>query len=511
MSKEFEIKLKTSGIGVWKGLGGHQNFPQCIFELTDNGISSFDGNGTALEIITVQQLPDSSNIKVSIEDNGSGFKNINAAMSLGKTAKSGNLLNMYGMGIKQALASVNPTNDHWSICTRTKDDLENGSFRRIKAPYKSESFYGEIVDDEAWPGIGTGTGTIVTFVCDSSFFKTLTQPLTKVKDDFRTISDILFEEIGHTYSKLIEDGIVRFIYKVKPYNKAEETYVIDPLKPMWNINSLRNGCEVVDLGQGPFELKFKVGTIIKLPDRKIFDNSTSRIYYKEKVTSSGCEIRLNGRTICSNIFHDIWPQQRHNKYNKFLMIVDVVADDIDKLPPPQTTKINFIKGDSRLEKLYEWIRTIQMNPIGEKSREPIEIRLFKELAKQKEDDSKTKGNTCIINLGQPVFQSLGNGGNGVYADMYERDKSGVVIYEGKRCKSQPIAAYQLRMYWDGLVKDGIKTIKKGILIAASHSQNVINIIDYLNQLKDSNGNQYNFELKCWSDYGIDVNSLLTDE
>ena len=37
------------------------------------------------------------------------------------------------------------------------------------------------------------------------------------------------------------------------------------------------------------------------------------------------------------------------------------------------------------------------------------------------------------------------------------------------------------------------------------------IIDYLNQLKDSNGNQYNFELKCWSDYGIDVNSLLTDE
>ena len=86
-----------------------------------------------------------------------------------------------------------------------------------------------------------------------------------------------------------------------------------------------------------------------------------------------------------------------------------------------------------------------------------------------------------------------------------------MIYEGKRCKSQPIAAYQLRMYWDGLVKDGIKTIKKGILIAASHSQNVINIIDYLNQLKDSNGNQYNFELKCWSDYGIDVNSLLTDE
>ena len=143
MSKEFEIKLKTSGIGVWKGLGGHQNFPQCIFELTDNGISSFDGNGTALEIITVQQLPDSSNIKVSIEDNGSGFKNINAAMSLGKTAKSGNLLNMYGMGIKQALASVNPNNDHWSICTRTKDDLENGSFRRIKAPYKSESFYGD--------------------------------------------------------------------------------------------------------------------------------------------------------------------------------------------------------------------------------------------------------------------------------------------------------------------------------------------------------------------------------
>lgn len=511
MSTEFEIKLKTSGSAIWRGIGGHQNFAQCIFELTDNGISSFDGNETVIERITVQQLPDNRKVKVSIEDNGSGLKDINTAMSLGKTAKSVNSLNMYGMGTKQALASVNPNNDHWSICTRTKDDLQKGIYRRIKAPYKSELFFGEIVDDEPWPGIGTDTGTIVTFVCDSSFFKTLTQPLTKVDDDFRVISDILFEEIGHTYSNLIEKCIVKFIYKVKPYNKAEETYEVSPLKPLWNINTLKDGCEIVDLGQGPVELKFKVGTIIKLPDRKMFDNSTSRIYYKEKVTSSGCEIRLNGRTICSNIFHDIWPQQRHNKYNKFLMIVDVMADDIDKLPPPQTTKIDFIKGDSRLEKLYEWIRSIQPNPIGEKSEEKTEIRLFKKLAMQKENDAKSKGNMCIINLGQPVFQSLGNGGNGVYADMYEKDKNGVVIYEGKRWKSQPIAAYQLRMYWDGLVKDGIKNIQKGILVAAGHSPNVINIINYLNQLEDSNGNHYNFELKCWSDYGIDVNSLETDE
>jgi len=507
MSTEFAIIPLTIGTAIWHSIAGHHtNLAYGIFEFADNGISSFAGRGTALIVIFIQQLNESGDIMISVEDNGTGLQDINTAMSLGKVDKSLNTLNMYGMGTKQALASINPSNDNWTICSRTEADVSAGVFKRIKAPYSSEIFYGEIVDDEPWPGTGTGTGTIVSFVCDSSFFKTLTQALTKVKDDFLTISDILYEEIGHTYSKLIENGTVKFIYKVKPYNKPEEVYVVDPIKQKWNIDKFNSGSETVDLGNGPVTLQFSVGTIQQLPDRKLFDNKTSRLYYKEKITSSGCEISLNGRIIRSNIFHDVWPQQRHNKYNKFLMTVDVISNDIDKLPPPQTTKIDFIKGDIRLETLYSWIRSIQPNPICEEPTINIETRLFQELERKKKEYAKIKGNICIIIRNQRVFKTLGDDGEGVYADMYEKDTNGIAIYEGKRGASHPLSVYQLRMYWDGLVKDGIKPFV-GILLAKKHPKNVLNIIEYLNHLKDSKGNRYNFKLKTWKDYDIDVNVI----
>ena len=59
------------------------------------------------------------------------------------------------------------------------------------------------------------------------------------------------------------------------------------------------------------------------------------------------------------------------------------------------------------------------------------------------------------------------------------------------------------MYWDGLVYDGIKP-DKGILVASEHPNSVINLLQIVNTMCDTNGNNYNFEAKTWQDLGIDI-------
>jgi hypothetical protein len=58
------------------------------------------------------------------------------------------------------------------------------------------------------------------------------------------------------------------------------------------------------------------------------------------------------------------------------------------------------------------------------------------------------------------------------------------------------------MYWDGLTLDGIQP-SKGILIASSHPNSVVELTQIINQKTDFNGKKYNFELKTWKDEGIE--------
>ena len=57
------------------------------------------------------------------------------------------------------------------------------------------------------------------------------------------------------------------------------------------------------------------------------------------------------------------------------------------------------------------------------------------------------------------------------------------------------------MYWDGCIVDGIKP-NQGILLATNHPNSVIKMLDYVNKMKDSNGDDYNFLLKTWKEEGI---------
>lgn len=125
-----------------------------------------------------------------------------------------------------------------------------------------------------------------------------------------------------------------------------------------------------------------------------------------------------------------------------------------------------------------------------------ERELFDMLAKAKQIHLRAPK---VVQTEFTVFESYGEK---VRVDLYVSENGFTTIYEGKRMNTQPKDVYQLRMYWDGCIADGI-TPDVGILIASNHPQSVLDMIKMSNGMADANGNPYNFVAKTWIDEGVD--------
>ena len=81
----ININNKPEGNIIWRGLGGHfDSISQIINEFIDNSISNFKGNNPIIKNIVIC-IEEKANHKVfiSIEDSGTGFKNLDSAFTLG--------------------------------------------------------------------------------------------------------------------------------------------------------------------------------------------------------------------------------------------------------------------------------------------------------------------------------------------------------------------------------------------------------------------------------------------
>lgn len=92
-------------------------------------------------------------------------------------------------------------------------------------------------------------------------------------------------------------------------------------------------------------------------------------------------------------------------------------------------------------------------------------------------------------------------GERIRIDLYISANGSVTVYEGKKDKTTPKDVYQLLMYWDGLVFDGISP-SRGVLISSEHPDSVSQIVQAVNQRKDAKGVLYNIELRTWQDEGL---------
>lgn len=380
--------------------------------------------------------------------------------------------------------------------------MEVEQFKKIEAPYKIENFSAQICKNKKWPGKLNGTGTIVRFTCKKEMYKTIAKGIKGGMSSFWKIADVLCEDIGFVYAGVIEGNKASITLDMIDKNGDRKNRPVGAVKPDWEDYIIPgSGSQEVDLGNGKVIIEYQFGKMNTKSERIEFDNTTTRKYYKKSLSTSGVEIRINGRVLCYNLFTEIWGGEKHNSYNYLLIIVNLKTNNKDALPKTRTSKNGLREGDEKLEKLYEWIRGNLNKPKKDLNLSNHEKDLFEELCdrtKQYDPDPNK-----IVKTEMDVFVSSGNSNDKVRLDMYYKNSYGITIYEGKKEITTSKDVYQLRMYWDGLVYDGI-TPTKGVLLATTHPDSVKGLISIVNDMRDAKGNNYNFEAKTWNDVGIIV-------
>lgn len=492
-------KIKTETIKIanmpssdgtfWRGLGGHfSSLTQIISEFVDNSISGFIESPIPHAHISVNLMRlKNGDVKIQVIDNAQGIKDLDSAFELGSVKGKSSSLNEHGFGMKHALASANPENDNWVITTRTTEDVKKNQYKVISAPYKFDDFEAELYEGS---DIDSKTGTKIEFTASKDLFRTIVSGLQGNYQTLSSISKILAEDLGYIYATFIKDEVASILIEFHEEGQEKEFLKVTAIEPLVESTiAPGNNQEEVDLGSGKVLIDYKFS---KLSESRHFKK-----HYLKTMSTSGVEVRINGRLLASNIFKEIWGIEKHNSYNYLLVQINIISQDPGRLPRTTTSKTGIRQDDDKLSALYKWIQRKLPTPKPDSKLSDDKIDLLAQLRDAKKPHIS---DTDIINLEQYAYNTLVDQ-NKIRIDLYLVQNNEVIVYEGKKDKTTPQDVYQLMMYWDGLVYDGINP-KLGILIASEHPNSVAEIVSLVNSRKDDNSNNYNFIMKTWNDEGV---------
>ena len=489
------IHNNPTGYGLFAGIGDNFNSAaQAICELADDAISNLRANSDDPDlsmtiVVSFENLGDA--VEIGVVDGGTGITNLDSALTIACRDGAQTPLNEHGFGLKHALASCDSSpSQQWSIRTRTKSDAAANQYREVTAPYSM----GTSEEDQPmkvffYPGAGGlpyPTGTAVTVRCPMAKFQTVKPDRKAAQSDFHHLVMYAIEELRYIYAGVLADtGITMKVLEVN--GGTEKCHILKPLQPTWEEGTMKRLENVpYDLGGGQLTIHCRYGNI--LPTK------SNAIYYKGNMTSSGVELRINGRAIEHGLFDRVWGEAIHPSQNRFLVQVDLITDNSAALPATKNTKTSFCEADPRLNKLFRWIATYV--PAPPKDADTIEARYVKELAAKWESDP----NALRVSREEPVFQKIGLKAK---VDLFVGFVNGVTIYEAKSGRTKALDLYQLRMYVDGCALDN-KPVDEAILIARYHPPEVRELLDILNGLSAPDDRPYNFRLVTWDEEGIFV-------
>ena len=541
---KFSIEVRPESQEMWRSFGkNHFNFTSLLCELVDNSISNFLANPKLHKKdiqITVNHKLNDNKVETTIEDTGSGIKDFTDAFNLGmknRKHKTDSFLNEHGFGLKNALSTANQNNDDWVVYSRTSEDYDKGLVNIVKAPWKmtfnaDENFEGS-TKKEKWPGdYNTPGGTYIRFGCEYDLFKSISTRGTKFGKKVKN----LVEELSVIYRPFLEEHNINITVTSISNNltnnfKLEKVFPEDAelVKPSNPDDSLDNpgSFNVGNLRVDYSFYKYPNGAACKERFK----------YYKHNMSSQGCEIRVNGRLLAASLFEEVWGKKRNNAFNSFWGEIDVVGDRAD-LPRTSTTKTGFVENDKTYKEILVKIASIFPVKFIPKYDDPnsgggstggggtggggtgggvnenvLQKRVMQQL-KTLNDASAGSGPKTATEQFEvfrelkdvATLNSIGN------LDLYMVNGNGeVVLCELKKKCSKLLDIYQLKMYWDGYVYDQQQlgnnvSPSQARLIAPSHPSWAADVVENINQQKDSNENKYNFELKTYDDLGITTES-----
>ncbi len=474
--------------GIVENLGTHYSgLASCVNEFLDNSISDYrahpNSKNPRLIRVTMQKLGEAYSLRV--EDSGAGIEDLSNALTIAGAGGRLTPLNEHGQGLNQACAYIVKNDGDWSLATRTESDRQNNQYRVVRAPYNQLDGTMEAEVLSGWGGELSSTGTVMSLLLPMGLLATL-DPGVGANPDFDRLVLLLAENLRFTYSHILAANEVSIELVVVTASGQLTRSVLKPLEPVWKQAPTEITPTVIDLGGGPVEVSGQFGYTLPRPDCETF--------YQANLATSGAIISINGRVIASHLFSEIWNRHNHPSFNGFILRLDLRSDDLAALPETTAEKNGFRAGNPRLRKLFRYIRSAV--PLPCKKHGNPECKLLDQLEPQFQASPR------VMSIEREVSLSATLGPQG-RADLVAYDLNGnIQIWEGKARKSRDIDLYQLRMYIDGAVHDGI-CVMKGVLIATEHPKEVKTLVKFLNTQTQEDGCLYRFELKTWQDFGID--------
>lgn len=491
MDEEFpvDVEVTPEDDRLYEGLA-RQNleFHQALAELIDNSISAAEDSFT-IEI-ALEKNGDKVEVTVSDDATGMSISELREhVLRLGGRGDDPGKLNEHGFGLKNALCVLTENERDFQIITRDEEANNENLTYKVEGPFRQD-MKAEKASESEWKKnvskSSSDTGTRVRAITTYNKFNSLYP----AGGRFGYLVERLLEHLGVIYRGYLEDYENEIFVKYRDITDEEtewqDEHRVQPIR-MEDILKESNKKQVEFRHEGEdYEVEYIHGE----RDEEVIEDSSQgpafplKIYYKGNQATQGVDIRVRGKVLLPHQLEEIWPDMvRHTTLNHFVGELRLESDDFRTV----NNKTGMDKQNPLWQRLIEEMEDYQPERNSYTMEEDSINEEIKETLENTHPDSEADDH-------HPTWE-----GAGVEIDLVlTRDSGDKIIYELKNRNARPLDVYQLLMYWDGKVKAGV-TPSYGYLIARDASNAVKNMIDYLNDQTDANGDEYSLKFRKISD------------
>ena len=512
--------MRIDDEGYIEGLGKQDmQFHHALAEIIDNSISAniddedyFSKSGIPDQnfrvIVKIHEI-DAETVDVIVADSGSGISLSgleNEVFNIGRRTSKDGILNNHGMGLKNALAVLRREEDsiQFKIVTRQRDDpnLEDSEYWKIEGQLQTEMDITRTDQDEWMEGAQAldelDSGTRVHFRTSRDMVNSSYRKANK----FETLMDALREHLGVVYRHYIFHEENKLILNWENIEGESESRPVQAIWPVFKDGTDADGRDWYE--EDEIKIKHEDQTYSVTYRRGIVDweetrveygskadgrGSPFRIYYRNNQVTQGVDIVFFGRTLNTGLMVDIWDgsgsskndaKTTHNRFNDF--VGELVIDD-----PKFSTTNNKMGIDQKSEL---WLRLKMILNNDNKYHPRAHGKKEQELDIRDRIKQEIEGYDMVK---KAVTEKSWE--NGVKVDIYAEAEGGDYVYEVKRGKIDPVAVYQLIMYWDSANRSESVNLSQGIVTGKNITPNASEFIEMWNDRTDANGKQYNIKFK----------------